>query len=472
MDKPSDATVGSLNETQPAALSPQYVRYALWVLLIIYTLNFVDRQIVSILAGPIKQELGISDGQLGMLIGIAFAFFYTVLGIPIARLAERGNRPLIISTAVIVWSGFTALCGLAQNFTQLLLARIGVGVGEAGCTPPAHSLISDYVPAEKRASAIAFYSLGVPVGTALGYVVGAFIAHHYGWRTAFFAVGIPGVIIGMIAFYTLKEPRKLGLVQVGTAAAAPSLSQTAKELTSRKSYWYAVGAATMISFLGYGHASFLPIFLARVHGMALDQIGYAMAIMTFVAGVAGTMLGGIAADRAAKNDTRAYMTVPLLAFIAGAPFFWAGMFVEGTLACIILLSIPTLLNAVWYGPVYAAVQGLVRPQSRATAVALMLFVVNMVGLGAGPTAVGFMSDLFAAQHFATLAPAGSEFASFCAKGAATAGDSLCKASQAEGIRWSLTVSTAVGLLVIGFFLLARATIKQDLEATAKETAAA
>jgi hypothetical protein len=182
------------------------------------------------------------------------------------------------------------------------------------------------------------------------------------------------------------------------------------------------------------------------------------------------MIGGIAADRAAKNDTRAYMVVPMLAFIAGAPFFWAGMFVEGTLASILLLAVPTLLNAVWYGPVYAAVQSLVRPQSRATAVALMLFVVNMVGLGAGPTAVGFLSDMFASQHFATIAPAGAEFASFCAKGAATAGDAMCGAAQAEGIRWSLLSSSSVGLLVILFFMLARNTIREDLVATAEATA--
>ncbi|MEY3234354.1 MFS transporter [Aquidulcibacter sp.] len=470
MDKKSDTIIGSGTPAQPQALSPAYVRYALWVLLIIYTLNFVDRQIVAILAGPIKKDLGISDGQLGMLIGLAFAFFYTILGIPIARYAERGNRPGIIATAVIVWSGFTALCGLAQNFTQLLLARIGVGVGEAGCTPPAHSLISDYVPAEKRASAIAFYSLGVPVGTAMGYIVGAWIAQHYGWRVAFFAVGIPGIIIGVIALLTLKEPRKLGLVKLGTAGSAPSLTQTARELTARKSYWYAVGAATTISFLGYGHAAFLPIFFARVHGMALGDIGTAMALMTFFAGVAGTMIGGFVADRAAKSDTRAYMTVPMLAFIVGIPFFWAGMFVEGTLACILLLAIPTLMNSVWYGPVYAAVQSLVRPQSRATAVALMLFVVNMIGLGAGPTAVGFLSDMFASQHFASIGPAGAEFASFCAKGAATAGDAMCGAAQAEGIRWSLLSSSSVGLLVILFFALARNTIREDLTATADATA--
>lgn len=452
----------------PAAspLSPSYVRYALWMLLIIYTLNFVDRQIVAILAEPIKRDLGLTDSQLGLLGGLAFAFFYTFLGIPIARLAERGDRVKIISVAVVVWSGFTALSGAAQNFTQLLLARIGVGVGEAGCTPPAHSLITDYAAPEKRASALAFYSLGVPVGSALGFVVGALIAAQFGWRAAFFAVGLPGVILGVIAWMTLKEPRKLGLVVQHTNATAPSFKDALKELSQRKSYWYAVGAATTISFLGYGHAYFLPSFLTRVHDMGLAERGTALAIMTFSSGVIGTLLGGVIADRAAKKDTRAYMSVPMIAFVCGAPFFLAGMFVEGAMASLACLAVPTLLNSLWYGPVYAAVQSLVLPRTRATAVAIMLFVVNMVGLGAGPTAIGFFSDVFANQHFATIAPAGAAYGEFCAKGAATAADALCKSAQAEGIRWSLIATSSVGLLVLFFFWMGRKTIREDLAATA------
>jgi MFS family permease len=464
--------VGTLAGTGATPLSPSYVRYALWMLLIIYTLNFVDRQIVAILAEPIKRELGLTDGQLGMLGGIAFAFFYTFLGIPIARLAERGDRVRIISIAVVVWSGFTAVSGAAQNFVQLLLARIGVGVGEAGCTPPAHSLISDYAPPEKRASALAFYSLGVPVGSALGFIVGAFIAQTWGWRAAFFAVGLPGVILGVVAWLTLKEPRKLGLVAPPAPGASMSFKEALKELGQRKSYWHAVAAATTISFLGYGHAYFLPSFLTRVHDMGLFERGAALAVMTFVSGVVGTLIGGRIADQAARKDTRAYMSVPLIAFICGAPFFWAGMFVEGATAAILLLAVPTLLNSLWYGPVYAAVQGLVMPRTRATAVAIMLFVVNMVGLGAGPTAIGFFSDVFAAREFASLAPAGADYAAFCAKGAATAADALCKTAQAEGIRWSLLATSSVGILVVVFFWMGRKTIREDLAATAAAQKAA
>lgn len=454
-------------------LTDGYVRYALWMLLIIYTLNFVDRQIVAILAGPIKADLGLSDTQLGLLVGIAFAFFYTLLGIPIARVAERGNRPLIISTAVVVWSGFTALSGLAQNFAQMFLARIGVGVGEAGCTPPAHSLISDYVPPERRASAIAFYSLGVPVGTAVGFVVGAQIAAHFGWRAAFFAVGVPGVILGLIALFTLKEPRRLGIVpEPASGAAAPGFGEALKVLGRRKSYLYAVGAATTISFLGYGHAGFLPQFLARTHEMKLADIGTSMALMTFVAGVLGTLIGGAAADRAAKADTRAYMTIPAIAFVAGAPFFYFAMLTDNLVLCLVALGMPTLLNSVWYGPVYAAVQGLAPVRMRATAVALMLFVVNMVGLGLGPTVIGALSDMLAQRFF--VAPAGmtGEFAVLCAKGAATAGEAACKVAVAEGLRWSLIWSAAIGLVALFCFLMARRTIAQDLQASADEAKAA
>jgi MFS transporter, Spinster family, sphingosine-1-phosphate transporter len=460
----ANETIGAFEETStaPKPLSAGYVRYALWMLLIIYTLNFLDRGIINILAGPIKKDLGISDAQLGLLMGIAFAFFYTILGLPIARFAERGNRAGIISVSVIIWSAFTALSGAAQNFTHLLLARIGVGVGEAGCTPPAHSLISDYVPAEKRASAIAFYSLGVPIGSALGLIIGANVAEEHGWRAAFVLVGLPGVLLGLLALFTLKEPRKLGLVTLPKPGTSPNFDVTLAELTNRKSYWYVVGAATTISFLSYGKSAFIPVMLTRVHDIGLKEVGTLLALTGIVAGVMGTMIGGWIADRAAKTDVRAYMTVPMIAFLGSTPFFLWAMFADNAYLAIGLYMIPALLNSVWYGPVYAAIQGLVGPQSRATAVALMLFVLNMVGLGIGPFAVGFLSDVLASNHFAGIGPAGTEFATYCAKGAANAGSSVCKVAQAEGLRWSLSLLTVFGLLAVAFFLLARRTLREDM----------
>ena len=305
----------------------------------------------------------------------------------------------------------------------------------------------------------------------MGFLVGALIAQHYGWRVAFFAVGLPGVLVGILAWFTLKEPRILGLTQQHKAGSAPSFKDALKELSKRKSYWYAIFAATMLSFLGYGHAYFLPSFLTRVHEMGLAERGMAMAAMTLVSGVVGTLIGGMLADRAAKKDTRAYMIVPMIAFIIGVPFFWLAMFAETATMAILFLAIPTLLNSLWFGPVYAAVQSLVQSRTRATAVAIMLFVVNMIGLGAGPTAIGFFSDFFANQHFAGIG-GGAAYTDFCAKGAATAADALCKVAQAEGIRWSLLATSSVGVLVIFFFWMAQKTIVQDLADTAAEAKAA
>jgi len=441
-------------------LSPSYVQGALWLLLLIYTLNFVDRQIVGILAEDIKRDLQLTDGQLGLLGGLAFALFYTVLGIPIARLAERGNRVGIIAVALAVWSGFTALCGVAANFAQMLAFRIGVGVGEAGCTPPAHSLISDYVPPERRASALALYSMGVPLGTMVGFGVGALIAAQWGWRATFFIVGLPGIALALVTWLVLKEPRRLALASTASAPASPkaSFGDALKELSALPSYWFAVLAATVISFLGYGHAYFFGGFLSRAYGMGLEERGVALALMIGIAGAIGTWAGGAMADRAAKRDTRAYMTVPAAAFVIGAPFFYLGMFSPTAYVALAFLAIPTALNSMWYGPVYATVQGLVKPHTRATAVAIMFFIINLVGLGLGPTTVGFFSDMFAAQFY----DGGGLYAEACARGAATAGETACLTAQAEGLRWSLTATSFVGGLAVVFFLLARRTIREDL----------
>ncbi|MFN7304692.1 MAG: spinster family MFS transporter, partial [Phenylobacterium sp.] len=258
------------------------MRYALWLLLIIYTLNFLDRQIVNILAGPIKAEFNLSNTQMGLLTGLAFAFVYTVLGIPIARYADRfsSNRIGIIAAALAVWSLFTALCGLAQNFTQLLLARVGVGVGEAGCTPPAHSLIADTAPPEKRASALAFYSMGVPIGTFFAFAFGGWIAQALDWRWAFLMVGLPGVLLAVLAWFTMKEPRKLGMVAPPRPdAQVMSFGASLKALGSIRSYWYASFGAAVLAFIGYGQIAFLGIFYGEVHTTPLAQIGLALAVV-------------------------------------------------------------------------------------------------------------------------------------------------------------------------------------------------
>lgn len=456
----TDVTAGAPgNKLAAPGLSDSSVRYGLWLLLLIYTLNFVDRQIVAVLGEDIKRDLGLDDTQLGLLGGLAFALFYTVLGIPIARFAERGNRVGIISAALAVWSGFTALCGTATSFAQILMYRFGVGVGEAGCTPPAHSLISDYVKPEKRASALALYSMGVPIGTFAGFALGAVIAANYGWRAAFFVVGIPGVLLAILTYFTMKEPRKLGLSPPSTHKA--SFSDALRELSSKPSYWYAVGGATVVSFLGYGHAYFLPAYLARMHGMGLQERGVSFAVMVLIAGVIGTWAGGKIADKYARKDARAYVTLPAIAFALGAPFFLAALFLpvgaNSGYMTLLLLAVPTAMNSVWYGPVYAAIQGLVKPHTRATAVAVMFFILNLIALGLGPTAVGFFSDMFAAQHFGAADTAA--FKAACPPGGTEA---ACLTSQAEGLRMSLLVTGGVVLIGLLSFWMASRTIRKDL----------
>ena len=426
-------------------VSDGYRRYALTLLLVIYTLNFLDRQVVNILAEPIKKDLGLHDWQLGMMTGLAFALFYTVLGLPIARLAERANRAWIISGAIAAWSGFTLLCGFAQTFPQLILARIGVGVGEAGCTPPAHSLITDYVPRDKRASAIAFYSIGTPLGSLLGMAMGGVIADAWGWRAAFLVAGAPGVVMALLAFFTLKEPRKAAVK--GVPHAGPGVGEALREIASKKTFWLMALGAAIIAFAGYGSAAFIGSFYFRNHaaeaaaaaqGFGLGTAGFlglALGIIGGVAGILGSFTGGVIGDRLGKRGPQGQMTLPAVAAIIGAPFYIFGMTTPSMFAAMAVLAIPTFLNSMWYGPVYGSVQGLVRPQTRATAAAVILFIINLIGLGFGPLAVGALSDFYA--------------------------DGL-HMGAGEGIRWALMTSASSMLLAAALFWIARGTIKSDM----------
>lgn len=443
-----DPTGAATPPPAPAAVSPGYARYALTLLLVIYILNFLDRQIVNILAEPIKNDLGLADWQLGLMSGFAFAVFYCVLGIPIARFAETRSRPAIIGASVAVWSAFTALCGTAQNFAMLCLFRVGVGVGEAGCTPPAHSLITDYTPREKRASALSFYSMGVPLGSLIGLALGGLIADKFGWRAAFLLAGLPGLILGALAFFTLRETRSKVKEDVLKARAAqPSFKTTIKLLSLKKTFWLIALGAALKSFISYGQAPFLASFFLRNHPEAvasladdfnLQSIGFlgiALGLISGVFGALSSMIGGWVSDKVSVADVRRSMIAPALAVLVSVPIFILMLSVTNAVVALGLLIIPYLLNNLWYGPVYATTQGLVPPNMRATAAAVLLFIINLIGLGLGPLFVGIASDLFA-----TVGGMGS----------------------AEGIRWALIVTSLFGLLSFGCFWMARRTIAQEM----------
>jgi MFS family permease len=431
-------------------VSSGYRRYALWILLIIYTLNFLDRQVVNILAEPIKRDLGLADWQLGMMTGLAFAIFYTVLGIPIARMAETKNRPFIIGASVAAWSAFTVLCGFTQNFWQLILARIGVGVGEAGCTPPAHSLITDYVPREKRAGAIAFYSIGTPLGTLAGMAMGGLVADAYGWRVAFMVAGAPGVIFALIAAFTLVEPRRQLAADIAARAASKiSFGAALAVLATKKTFWLVALAASIKAFVGYGHAPFTASFFFRVHGAEVAELaarfglksagflGLALGLIGGTAGVIGAWFGGILADRLGAKDLRAYVIVPAIASLVTIPFYILAVSVGSPMAAIGIMTIPVLLGTLWYGPVYATAQSIVDPHMRATASAVLLLIINLIGLGLGPVAVGALSDLLAG-------PGGL--------------------GEAQGVRWALILSALLGVVAFGLFWTARKTIREEMVA--------
>ncbi len=349
-------------------------------------LNFVDRQILTILAKPIADELGFSDTQLGLLTGPAFALFYTFAGIPIARWADVGVRRSIIALALLIWSGMTAVTALAGNLTQLALARVGVGVGEAGCSPPAHSLISDLFPVERRATALAIYSLGIPIGGALGSLLGGWLGQLYGWRVAFLAVGLPGVLLALVVRYTLREPPREAVHR------RESVREVFSFMARRPAFVHMSIGAALHAFYGYGAASFIPVFLMRVHGLQLGELGTWLAAIGLTTGVAGTYLGGSISDRLAKLEVSWYMRVPAIASIIGVPFsFLFYLWPEGRTA--LLLSIPgALLGPIYLGPTFAMTQSLVRPHMRALASAILLFIINLIGLGLGPWFVGMLSD--------------------------------------------------------------------------------
>jgi MFS transporter, Spinster family, sphingosine-1-phosphate transporter len=370
------------------------LRLTLWVLLVVYIFNFLDRQIVNILAEPISRDLGLSDTQIGLMTGIAFAAFYTFLGIPIARYADspKTNRVGLISISLVVWSAMTALCGMAQNFVQLLLARIGVGVGEAGCTPAAHSLIADLAPPEKRASAISFYSLGIPIGSLLGMVIGGLVADAYGWRTAFLVAGLPGIALAAIVMLVLRDPRLAAQVQVAQPKPAISTAEAFREIASSRAFvLMAIGGAGA-AFLAYGKATWTTIFFQRTHEMSPGEVGFWFGICGGIAGIIGTWAGGWFADRYGKENRRHVLTAPAIGMTVAIPIAIAAYWVTDWRASLLLIMLPTLLNALYVGPAYSCAQGLVPLRARAMASAVLLFAQNLIGLGLGPLFFGILSD--------------------------------------------------------------------------------
>ncbi|MBI1264898.1 MAG: MFS transporter [Alphaproteobacteria bacterium] len=448
---------------EPAAPTARYRVWVLFMLFIVYAFNFLDRQIISILAIPIREDLGLDDRQLGLLGGIAFAFLYSTLGVPIAWLADRTNRTWIITISLTVWSGFTALCGMAQNFWQLFAARVGVGVGEAGGVAPSYSLIADYFPSNARARALAIYSLGIPIGSAFGVVAGAQIAggaigEDLDWRAAFIIVGLAGVLIAPIFKLTMREPKRGGLDikpapeaagrQAGpddaASVAAPAEAHGAGEkkpgfldviaiLAKKPSFWFLVFGASCSSMMGYGVFFWVPSFFARSFELDIITTGWLFGGILFVGGSLGILLGGVLGDLMGKGSKKMYAIVPAIAFFLAFPMYVAGTLAPSPLIGALMFIIPTGLGLAWLGPTLSAFQHLAPANMRSMASAVFLLINNLLGIGVGVYVLGELSTLLTPQF------------------------------GQESLRYSIAIGASLYAVAGVLFLLASRTIERDWE---------
>ena len=379
-------------------VSRDYLNYVVAVLWVVMLLRFVDLQIVAVLLESIRREFEVSDTLLGLMTGSAFAIFYGTLGVPIAWLADRHNRRNIIVAAVGLWSAMTALCGLAGNFTSLFIARMGVGVGEAGGQPPAYSLVSDYVPPEKRSSVFAILNSAVPFGVFCGFIIGGWVNQHYGWRAAFMVVGLPGVLIALLIWLTVREPPR-GLSDNRTDVAPVPLGESLGYLWRTRSYRHLVLATTIFTLGAIGSGIWIPSFFVRVHGMANAEVAVWLAFIYGGGGVLGAMLGGYLADRlvARNNDKRWYAWLSAIAAAAILPFsFFVYLWPDPVTALLVHIGTTILMHS-WMGPAYGTVQSIAGLPRRAMAAAVNGFAVNLLALGLGPLIVGAASDYFNAR---------------------------------------------------------------------------
>ncbi len=425
-------------EESPAEVSRGYSNYVLGVLFLVYVFNFMDRQVLSIVLDDIKEEIELSDTYMGFLAGFAFSLMYTFAGIPIARYADRASRRNVVTIGLLVWTGFTALTGSVTSFLQLFAARVGVGIGEAAGTPPSHSLISDYFPLERRATALSIYGMGVFIGMAGAMYFGAQIAENFGWRSVYLTLGLIGIPLAALVFFTVRElPR-------GTSdrsdqpsieiAEQPPLAEALLGIVRIRSLMLIIAGTAVQSLAGYGLLVWGAPFLMRVHGMSRLDVGLYLALAIGIAGCAGTYTGGRLSDHFGQRDESWYMKLPALEAALGLPFLVGFLLAPSATLALACFAPFYFIANMYLGPMYAMTQTLVPPAMRATASAINLFIVNLVGLGLGPFLMGYLNDALAAQY----------------------GD--------ESIRWSLLSVGLVGGTAVLFFGAASRSLPRDLAA--------
>jgi MFS family permease len=447
--EPGQGSAAAAPVSAGLGLPRAFERYALVLIMLIQTLAYLDRQVINILAETIKHSFGLKDWQLGALTGTAFALFYATLGLPISRLAERVNRPRLIGAAVSLWSLFTILSGLATNFVQLALARVGVGFGEAGSAPSCHALLAAYVPIERRAAAFSMYAAGLPLGTLLGLVIGGVVGEAYGWRAAFLVAGAPGLLVGLLAAITLVEPRH----RIVTPK-PPSFLRTLRVLLGKRSFLLISLSATIGAFVGNARNAFIGSFFLRNHHDGLTALavsvgrmtgahlgpvaflGLALGLSGGLFGVVGTLFGGWLTDRAVRRfGMIAYMDMLAWTAAAGAPLAAVAFLAGDTLVALGCFALAGFVGALGQGGLYASIQSLAQPNMRTTASALFLFLINIVALTLGPLSVGALSDFL----------------------------SVSGLGQAEGLRWALLLAQVAILSTLVIFVIARRPFVREIE---------
>jgi len=455
-----------------------YRSYVLNALLVVYILNFLDRGLLGIVSEPVMNELAITDGQFGLLTGIGFALFYSIVGIPLARYAEYANRTWIMTICIALWSGATALSGLAapvefggvviSGFVMLLICRVLVGVGEAGCTPPANSIIADYYPPHRRSTALGYYAMGVTAGTLSANLIGGPVADAYGWRTAFIAIGLAGIVVAVLFRLTVKEPPRgfsdpPGAVRPKRATFGEAL----KELGSKKSFWLMATGATLASFCGYGITTFQTSFLMRTHGVTLTEATLQFNVPSAFAASIGVLLTGWIAEKVVKTRPNAIAWLPAVGLIACVPFYVVGFSSDDRWVALICICIGAGIKYGYLASQYTIGQGVVGARTRATATAILLFIVNLLGYGAGPPFIGFVSDILfnqqaAAAGFGDLARASCKGALL--QGLPEVAQAFCKGAEAKALQTSLVITSVLYALPAIFFLMCVKTLQKDLVA--------
>jgi len=420
---PSRATIGGRSR-----------RYILVMLTLVYVINYLDRNILNILLPAIKEEFHLTDAALGLLSGTSFAILYATLGVPLAWLADRVSRRNVIAFSMMLFSAMTLISGYAMSFVQLVGARIGTGIGEAGTSPSVNSIISDLYEPRERAGALSFYAAGLNIGLLIAFFGGGWVEQEFGWRNAFLAAGIPGLIVALLFLFTVPEPSRGHVEKLADTGRAPHLPETIRYLWSQRSFRFIALGTAMAAFGGYAGTSFIPAFLSRTHHMSPAQIGSTLAVLFGVVGGIGTYYSGVVADWLGKRDISWNMNAVVLFILLSIPFYPFYFLAPSLVVALACAVIPTMNGAAYLAPSYAMVQSLVPLRMRAQAAAILLFILNIIGFGLGPVSVGALSD------------------------------ALTPALGTDALRWALLSTVVTWIIAAWCFWMAGRTLKSDLAA--------